>query len=172
LGIGPDCCAGNGAGGTAGNGAGGTEDEFTADALSNVADDSLVWQNTTEPFCAHGEFQIFGSIDLWSDPGAVYARFDSAYFNDGSGWQLIDDIPPHRHPKEEHVTVISGAFGLGTGEAFDRESAPLLEPGSFVRIPVGMAHFAWTDRETVVQLNSIGPFGIEYVNPKDDPRTN
>ncbi|MDZ5698584.1 cupin domain-containing protein [Chelativorans sp. M5D2P16] len=81
-------------------------------------------------------------------------------------------IPPHLHPKEEHVTVISGAFGMGAGKEFDQESAPLLEPGSFVRIPVGMAHYAWTDRETVVQLNSIGPFGVEYVNPGDDPRTN
>jgi quercetin dioxygenase-like cupin family protein len=79
-------------------------------------------------------------------------------------------VPPHRHPKDEHVTVISGAFGMGTGEVFNREVAPLLEAGSFVRIPVGMAHFAWTDRETVIQLNGIGPFGVEYVNPKDDPR--
>jgi quercetin dioxygenase-like cupin family protein len=82
------------------------------------------------------------------------------------------EIPPHRHPKEEHVTVISGAFGMSTGEAFDRNAAPLLPAGGFVRIPVGTAHFAWTEVETVVQLNSIGPFGVEYVNPDDDPRNN
>lgn len=80
------------------------------------------------------------------------------------------EIPPHRHPKEEHVTVISGGFGMSTGEALDRSVAPLLLPGGFVRIPVGEAHFAWTEEETVVQLNGIGPFGIEYVNPEDDPR--
>ena len=82
------------------------------------------------------------------------------------------EIPPHRHPKEEHVTVISGAFGMSTGEALDRGAAPLLPAGGFVRIPVGEAHFAWTEEETVVQLNGIGPFGIEYVNPEDDPRNN
>jgi quercetin dioxygenase-like cupin family protein len=81
-------------------------------------------------------------------------------------------VPPHRHPKEEHVTVISGGFGMSTGEATDMSAAPLLPPGSFVRIPVGEAHFAWTEEETVVQLNGIGPFGVEYVNPSDDPRTN
>jgi mannose-6-phosphate isomerase-like protein (cupin superfamily) len=82
------------------------------------------------------------------------------------------EVPPHRHPKEEHVTVISGGFGMATGEAHDRTAAPLLPPGSFVRIPAGEPHFAWTEQETIVQLNGIGPFGIEYVNPKDDPRTN
>lgn len=82
------------------------------------------------------------------------------------------DVPPHRHPKEEHVTVISGGFGMASGEKHDRAAAPLLPPGSFVRIPVGTAHFAWTEEETIVQLNGIGPFGVEYVDPKDDPRMN
>jgi quercetin dioxygenase-like cupin family protein len=81
-------------------------------------------------------------------------------------------IAPHRHPKEEHVTVLSGGFGMATGETFDPSSAPVLPAGSFVRIPVGHAHFAWTEEETVVQLNGVGPFAIEYVNAKDDPRTN
>lgn len=80
------------------------------------------------------------------------------------------EIPPHMHPEEEHVTVISGGFGMGAGEVHDRTSAPILPAGSFVQIPVGMAHFAWTEEETVVQINAIGPFGITYVNPEDDPR--
>ncbi|MHB1166853.1 MAG: cupin domain-containing protein [Candidatus Nanopelagicales bacterium] len=80
------------------------------------------------------------------------------------------EIPPHRHPKEEHVTVISGGFGMSTGETLDRTAVPLLPAGGFVRIPVGEAHFAWTEEATVVQLNGRGPFGIEYLNPEDDPR--
>ena len=81
------------------------------------------------------------------------------------------EVPPHFHSKEEHVTVISGAFGMSTGKTHDRSKAPLLPEGSFVRIPADEAHFAWTDRETVVQINGMGPFGIEYVNAEDDPRT-
>lgn len=80
------------------------------------------------------------------------------------------EIPPHRHPKEEHVTVISGGFGMSTGETFDSGAAPLLPAGGFVRIPVGEAHFAWTEAPTVVQINGIGPWGIDYLNPDDDPR--
>jgi hypothetical protein len=82
------------------------------------------------------------------------------------------DVPPHWHSKSEHVTVIAGEFGMGTGEVPDRAAAPLLAAGSFVGIPARMPHYAWTDQETVVQINGMGPFDITYVNPKDDPRTN
>lgn len=81
-------------------------------------------------------------------------------------------VPPHRHPQEEHVTVISGGLGIAAGEMLDTSAASLLVPGSFVRIPVGQAHFAWTEAETVVQLNGVGPFGIEYIEAADDPRIN
>ena len=80
------------------------------------------------------------------------------------------EIPPHMHPEDEYVTVISGGFGMGAGKVLDRTQAPLLAPGSFVHLPTGMAHFAWTEEETVVQINAMGPFGVTYVNPEDDPR--
>jgi hypothetical protein len=34
----------------------------------------------------------------------------------------------------------------------------------------GMEHYVFADEDTVVQLNSNGPWGLTYVNPKDDPR--
>ena len=37
-------------------------------------------------------------------------------------------------------------------------------------IPPGSNHFAWTAEETIVQLNGIGPWGVTYVDPADDPR--
>lgn len=80
-------------------------------------------------------------------------------------------IPPHIHPKPEAVTVISGAFLLGAGEEADHEATTRLEAGSFFAMEPGMAHYAVTDGETVVQLNSVGPWGIEYINPEDDPRS-
>jgi hypothetical protein len=33
-----------------------------------------------------------------------------------------------------------------------------------------MAHYAYADEETVVQLSTSGPWGLTYVNPADDPR--
>jgi hypothetical protein len=37
-------------------------------------------------------------------------------------------------------------------------------------MPKGNRHFAWTKGETIVQLHGIGPWGVTYVNPSDDPR--
>lgn len=81
-------------------------------------------------------------------------------------------IPPHIHPRAEVVTVISGVFDLGMGAEADADAAQPLSAGSFFAFPPGMVHYAYADGETIVQLNSIGPWDIEYVNAADDPRLN
>ena len=79
-------------------------------------------------------------------------------------------IPPHIHPKTERVTVISGTFNFGMGDKFDQAATQELPAGAFGFWPAGMTHFAWAKGETVVQVHGVGPWGIEYVNPADDPR--
>ena len=79
-------------------------------------------------------------------------------------------VPPHTHPNDENVTVISGMFHIGVGDKFDESKGQAIKPGGFVQIPKGMKHFAWTSQETVIQLHGVGPAGITYVDPKDDPR--
>jgi quercetin dioxygenase-like cupin family protein len=79
-------------------------------------------------------------------------------------------IPPHTHPKPEVVTVISGTFRLGMGKTADQSKGQPLPAGSFFALEPGMEHYAFADEDTVVQLNSTGPWGLTYVNPKDDPR--
>jgi hypothetical protein len=79
-------------------------------------------------------------------------------------------IPPHRHSKDEFVTVISGGFAVASGERLDRAARKPLPPASFVHLPAGMPHYAWTEVETVVQINGVGPFDVNYVDPSDDPR--
>ncbi|HEX6296532.1 MAG TPA: cupin domain-containing protein [Burkholderiales bacterium] len=78
-------------------------------------------------------------------------------------------IPPHRHSKDELVTVISGAMVITAGEKLDRQ-AKSLPPASFIHLPAGMAHYAWAKAESVVQINGVGPFDVTYLNPADDPR--
>jgi quercetin dioxygenase-like cupin family protein len=79
-------------------------------------------------------------------------------------------VPPHSHPKPEIVTVISGTFHIGMGDKADPSKAKALPAGGFFAFPPGMNHFASVDEETVVQINSTGPWGLTYVDPKDDPR--
>jgi anti-sigma factor ChrR (cupin superfamily) len=78
-------------------------------------------------------------------------------------------IPAHNHPTAERVTVISGDFHFGMGDKLDEAKAEKLGSGGFVDLPAKMNHYAFMSTETVVQIDSEGPFAITYVNPADDP---
>ena len=80
-------------------------------------------------------------------------------------------IPSHWHPGIEHVTVLSGSFYMGLGESFDQSKASKLSASGFAVMQVGTRHFAFTKEEALIQLHGIGPWGITYVNPADDPRS-
>lgn len=79
-------------------------------------------------------------------------------------------IPPHFHTGVEHVTVMKGAFKVGMGEKFDDSAMTTLPTGTFAALEPGTRHFAQSQGETIVQLHGVGPWGITYVNPADDPR--
>src|SRR5436190_23679464 len=49
----------------------------------------------------------------------------------------------------------------------DREKAQALPAGSFFALSPDHAHYFFADKDTVIQLNSTGPLGITYINPKD-----
>jgi quercetin dioxygenase-like cupin family protein len=79
-------------------------------------------------------------------------------------------VAPHMHPVDEVVTVISGTFNVGMGETVDRRKAQSLPAGGFHALPPGMAHYVFMEEETVIQISTNGPWGLTYINPKDDPR--
>jgi anti-sigma factor ChrR (cupin superfamily) len=79
-------------------------------------------------------------------------------------------VPPHWHPSDEHITVLSGVFMFGMGERVDDSAATALAAGAYAFAPAKMPHFAWSKGDTVVQVHGVGPFVINYVNPADAPR--
>src|SRR2546427_2973946 len=79
-------------------------------------------------------------------------------------------IPAHSHPAIEHVTVISGTFNMGTGDKLDPKQTKALSAGSVAIVQPKVNHFGWTKTATIVQLHGVGPWGVTYVNPSDDPR--
>jgi len=79
-------------------------------------------------------------------------------------------VPPHMHPNEENVTVISGTFNIGMGDVLDEKKGQALKPGGFARLSKGMHHYAWFTEDSIVQIHGPGPQGITYINPADDPR--
>ena len=80
-------------------------------------------------------------------------------------------LMPHRHPEDRVYTVISGVFHIGLGEVFDEARLQAYPPGSLIVLPGGQAHFHLArSGEYVTQVTAIGPLGLEYVDPGDDPR--
>ena len=79
-------------------------------------------------------------------------------------------VAAHMHPTDENVTVISGSVHIGMGDKLDTSKGEELGTGGYLHMPKGMHHYAWTTEEAVIQNNGMGPAGITYINPADDPR--
>lgn len=118
---------------------------------------------------------------VWKDgpgslpPGAKFAVLEGDPGKDGPFVMRLKfpdgyRIAPHMHPKTERLTVISGTFNLGMGEKVDDKTAHRMPAGTYGYWADGMVHYAFATGETVVQLHGIGPWGVTYVNPQDDPR--
>ena len=80
------------------------------------------------------------------------------------------DVMPHTHSKPETVTVLSGTIYHEHGPTLARAQGVRLTAGGFVYLPQGMPHSLWTtDQQVIIQVSGTGPFGLQYVNPADDP---
>lgn len=129
----------------------------------------------------HGSHQITTPGDLkWQDvaalpPGAQIAVIEGRMSEEGPITARLKlpanyRIPPHFHPVQERVTVLSGTMNIGMGDKFDQAKTTAMKPGTVLLMPPKMHHFAWTSEETVFQLNVTGPWTVTYLNPADDPR--
>jgi quercetin dioxygenase-like cupin family protein len=80
-------------------------------------------------------------------------------------------LMPHRHPEDRVYTVMSGVFYIGVGDEFDGDKVQAYPHGSVIVLPGDTAHFHWAKSgEYVTQVTAIGPLGLEYLDPDDDPR--
>jgi len=81
-------------------------------------------------------------------------------------------FPPHTHPDEHTVTVISGTLYYAPGDKFDAKKLKAFPHGSFIVEPAEIPHYLATKRGPVtVQVTGTGATDSNYINPKDDPRT-
>ena len=123
------------------------------------APDDIEWQDGPASLEPGAEFAV-----LEGDPSQ--AQVFTLRIKMPDGYQ----ISPHWHPAVERVTVLSGVFNLGSGEELDTENTTRLEAGSYTSMSPGTRHYVITEGETVIQLTSVGPWEINYVNEEDDPR--
>jgi quercetin dioxygenase-like cupin family protein len=120
--------------------------------------DQLQWGPAPPVLPKGGQFTILSGDPTKAGPFTIRLKAPAGY-----------KIPAHSHPTAERVTVISGDFRFGMGDKLDESKADKLGSGGFVDMPANMNHYAFTDSDTVVQIDSEGPFAINYVNPADDP---
>lgn len=80
-------------------------------------------------------------------------------------------LMPHKHPEDRVYTVISGVFYIGLGEEFAPDRLTAYGVGSVLVLPGGQPHFHWAKSgEYVTQVTAVGPLGLSYVDPANDPR--
>ena len=79
-------------------------------------------------------------------------------------------IGVHTHPADEKVTVLEGTLYFSTGDKYDPKKASAYNAGDAFIVPQGMPMYAFTkDKPTTIQIHGMGPWGISYLDPADDP---
>jgi len=130
-----------------------------ADEHVIAAPDSLKWGPGPASLPKGAELAVIAGDPAKEGPFVYRIRVPAGY-----------KVQPHTHPGDENITVISGTLHIAMGDKFDESKGTALKAGGFVKAPRGMAHYAWFTAPTVFQVHGIGPWGITYVNPADDPR--
>ncbi|WP_276131632.1 cupin domain-containing protein [Polluticoccus soli] len=124
-----------------------------------VSPDKLQWMDGPPGLPAGAKVAVLSGDPAAAGLFTVRLKFPAGYV-----------IPAHWHPTDELVTVISGKFQMGMGDKYQKNGLSPQRPGSFMLLPAKMTHYAGADEETIVQVNAMGPFEINYVDPNDDPR--
>jgi quercetin dioxygenase-like cupin family protein len=101
---------------------------------------------------------------LFGDParsGAFVVRLRAR-----AGYQ----VPAHKHPDTETLTVISGTLRYGEGRRLDPAAEKFIHAGDFVAAPAETGHWIVVNDDAVIQIMGDGPWRIHYLDPRDEPR--
>jgi catechol 2,3-dioxygenase-like lactoylglutathione lyase family enzyme len=138
---------------------GGTAAEHTSHETNAFIPDTIPWGPAPPVVRRGAQFAV-----LEGDPTASTGDF-TIRLKMPDGFR----IDPHFHPRRENVTIISGAFRVGMGDAFDISKMNTFVAGSFAFLDPDMHHYAMACGETIVQVHGQSPLQFNYVNPEDDP---
>lgn len=120
---------------------------------------SMKWGPGSEAFPAGMKMVVMSGDPTSTGFVSVRAKFPPGYV-----------VPPHWHPSDEHVTILSGSLYFGMGDKVDTKTATLVKQGGYFVADAQMHHYVVTKTGVVVQIDLTGPLAINYVNPSDDPR--
>lgn len=80
-------------------------------------------------------------------------------------------MPPHSHPGDELVEVVSGTLLVGMGDRTDVRKTQAVGVGDTGTAPAGMHHYTIAQGQTTVRVIFMGPYTITYVHDYDVPRS-
>ena len=91
---------------------------IAADQHVALSPDSLKWGPGSPALPKGAEAVILTGDPTKEGPYAYRLRVPAGY-----------KVPPHQHPVDENVTVISGSFHIGMGDKFDEANGTMLKAG-------------------------------------------
>lgn len=110
---------------------------------ARVTPDELTWK----PIWTGAQLAILAGDPQKAGVYVVCMRFPAGFRN-----------PPHFHPDERIVTILSGTLLVGYGEQFDESKMKALPAGGMFTEPAKQPHFVWAkDGEVVIQVVGHGP---------------
>ena len=78
-------------------------------------------------------------------------------------------MPPHSHPDERTIIVVSGVLFQGEGEKVDEKALKAFPAGSVIIDPPKEPHYHLYKEDTVFIEMGSSPTAVNYVNPSDAP---
>ena len=124
-----------------------------------AAPDTLKWTPGPPGYPKGAEFTVITGNPGQEGPFVLRLKAPAGY-----------KVPPHTHPADENATVLSGSVTFGMGDKVDAAKETAVKPGGYFKASKGMPHYASFTEPTIVQVHGVGPTGISYINPADDPR--
>lgn len=117
---------------------------------------------------------------VWTDgpstlpPGSKVAVLEGSPKSDGMFTMRLripagSAIPPHWHPRQERVTILSGAVDLGFGSVANAGSTKRYRAGSFYVNPPRVMHFLFFPEATEMQLTGVGPWELQTTDITPQP---
>lgn len=124
--------------------------------------DAIVWEDAPPPLPAGSKRAV-----LEGNPGAEGMFTMRVRIPAGSA------VPPHWHPRQERVTILSGAALLGFGSVANAGLATRYGAGSFYVNPPRVMHYLFFPEATEFQVTATGPWEVQMsdITPQSNPAT-
>src|SRR5437763_14710153 len=117
---------------------------------------------------------------VWTDgpstlpPGSKMAVLEGNPKTDGMFTMRVripagSAIPPHWHPRQERVTILSGAVDLGFGSVANAGNVTRYRAGSFYVNPPRVMHYLFFPEATEMQMTGVGPWELQSTDISAKP---